>query len=168
MRPAVAAGVALLLALPAGCGSGPDPEEAADEAAASRKEVVSALQQAASVAGSAGSVGQATGSYAVCGSAPTEGVEYRASVPVRADGGPASGVPAITGQLADDGWTVVDEGTDPAPWSNLERDGLAGSVRVDPRKDSRALLVAVAGPCVRLAEGQTGDFELSKERLDLS
>jgi hypothetical protein len=167
MRAVVSVGLALLVTIGSGCGSGPDPEEAANEVTSSRDAVVDALRIAAKSAAGVGSLGRATGRYAVCGSPPAEAVEYRASVLVQA-GQHAAAVPAITDRLADDGWEILDEGSDPDPWSNMERDGVTGSVRVDPMQGSTALVLAVAGPCVSVAEGQTSKFELSEQQLDLT
>ena len=153
--------------LMAGCGSGgPDRQAAADEAEASRGQVVDALRGMTEVASGLGAVGDANGGYAVCGSPPAEAVEFRASVPLQVDD-PADAVPRLTDRLAADGWKVVGQETQPRPWANLERDEVTGSIRVSPRQGSTGLVLAVAGPCVRIADGQTSDFSLRQEPIDL-
>lgn len=164
MRVSVVMASALLMV---GCGSGaPDRQAAADDAEASRGQVVGALRGMAEVASGLGAVGDATGGYAVCGSPPAESVEFRASVPLKVDD-PADAVPRLTDRLAADGWKVVGQETQPRPWANLERDEVTGSIRVSPRQGSTGLVLAVAGPCIPVADGQTSDFSLRQEPIDL-
>lgn len=150
MRVSVVMASALLLV--GGGSGGPDRQAAADDAEAGRGQVVGALRGMAEVASSLGVVGDATGGYAVCGSPPAEAVEFRASLSER---------------LAADGWKLVGQDTQPRPWANLGRDEVTGSIRVSPRQGSAGLVLAVAGPCVQVADGQTSDFSLRQEPIDL-
>lgn len=163
MRVSVVMASALLLV--GGGSGGPDRQAAADDAEAGRGQVVGALRGMAEVASSLGVVGDASGGYAVCGSPPAEAVEFRASVPLQVD--PADAAPTLTDRLAADRWKVVGQETQPRPWANLERDEVTGSIRVSPRQGSAGLVLAVAGPCVQVADGQTSDFSLRQEPIDL-
>lgn len=173
LRVLPAALLAGALVLASGCGADESGDEGADRASGdvtpeqARDRVVTASRDVAATLGALGEVADLGGAWAVCGSPPAEAVEYRASGVLRAADAPEVAVPAAADALAGAGWAPTGEGSDPQPWANLERDGTTVSLRVDPRRGSGGVAVAVADACVPVGDGESSDYDFGREPIEV-
>ncbi|WP_114424159.1 hypothetical protein [Nocardioides houyundeii] len=168
MRPVIVLVTALVTVLAAGlagCGSEPDEGSTQVDTDEQREQVVSGLREISETIAPQGEVSDLFGKWTVCGGPPDAGVEYRASGRLVPSADPGASVQAAAQALVAQGWTVTEEGTDPQPWANLERDGVTASLRINAYR-SDEVTFAVAGDCVELGEGGTKGWDYSRERLD--
>ncbi|WP_101523459.1 hypothetical protein [Nocardioides houyundeii] len=161
----VAVLITVLVAGLAGCGSDPEEGSAPVDTDEQREQVVSRLREISETVAPQGEVSDLYGKWTVCGGPPDAGVEYRASGRLVPSVDPGASVQAAAEALVAQGWTVTEEGSDPQPWANLERDGVTASLRINAYR-SDEVTFSVAGDCVELGEGGTKGWDYSRERLD--
>ncbi len=152
-----------------GCANHTDAATAATALQESRSAIIQSLKAvAADLSRAGGPAYGAVGVYLVCGSSPTDAIEYRAGAKLRDDGSPlADRMRSAVKALESAGWkvTAATYTDDPYPNARLDKDGLKLSLDPDALRGSNALSFGTAGECIRVARHQVADF--SREDIDL-